>query len=51
MSRIELRSAFIAESGSLVVLALPLVAGLASATMLGAVDTVMLAPLGPVPLA
>lgn len=46
-----LRRALIAESGSLIVLALPLVAGLASATMLGTIDTVMLGPLGSVPLA
>lgn len=39
------------EAWSLVRLALPLVAGLASATMLGAIDTVMLGPLGSTPLA
>ena len=40
-----------AEVGPLIRLALPIVAGLAASTLIGVVDTVMIAPLGTVPLA
>lgn len=46
-----LRRESLAECGNLIRLALPLVAGLAASTMMGVVDTAMLGPLGPVPLA
>jgi MATE family multidrug resistance protein len=47
----SLRAQSLAECGSLIALALPLVAGLAASTMMMLVDTAMLGPLGPVPLA
>lgn len=40
-----------AEIGPLIRLSLPIVAGLAASTLIGVVDTVMIAPLGTVPLA
>lgn len=49
--RPSLRAQSFAEIGSLIRLALPLVAGLAASTMMTVVDTAMLGPLGPVPLA
>jgi MATE family multidrug resistance protein len=49
--RASLRTQSLAEVGSLIGLALPLVAGLAASTMMTVVDTAMLGPLGPVPLA
>lgn len=47
----SLRAQSLAECGSLIRLALPLVAGLAASTMITVVDTAMLGPLGPEPLA
>lgn len=47
----SLRAQSLAECGSLIRLALPLIAGLAASTMISVVDTAMLGPLGPVPLA
>lgn len=39
------------EVGSIVSLGVPIVAGLSASTLLGVTDSIMLAPLGPVPLA
>lgn len=49
-TRTPLRRA-LAEVPGLVGLALPIVMGLAASTLIGVTDTLMLAPLGPVPLA
>lgn len=40
-----------AEDGGVLSLAVPVVAGLAASTLIGVTDSLMLVPLGPVPLA
>jgi MATE family multidrug resistance protein len=40
-----------AEAGGVLSLAVPIVAGLAASTLIGVTDSIMLAPLGPLPLA
>lgn len=49
--RASIRASIRAEVPGLFALALPIVVGLAATTLLGVTDSLMLAPLGPVPLA